>query len=271
MLLNDDQLQRDLFEVLGRMASSQADHDISPGTVTANLPRILGNYDLPQFLYKPDKKLQDRLKDFENWLEGAVTHEKPGELLEEIALLAFKNLKGWDSIKSFQSYTAQHDLVISGSNSSNWWLLIAYLHLPVNGRSVVVECKNTDNGITDEVFTRLCSLLHTKFGETCHLGVFLSRSGATGFPESDRANRSLRQRKLSDARASQVLFHAKTKKFVIVLDLPDIMLLGEEGALPRILEAKVRDLEDAAGLPLNFEDNWVEVDLPAHLQRWMNN
>jgi len=154
--------------------------------------------------------LDKRLDEYFEWCAGSRDDENAGELLEEIAYLLFQSLVGVGNIRSFQSYAPQHDLVVDGE-SKNWALLMQYLHLPKSGRSVVVECKNQDNSIDDQQFSRLCSLLQNKFQDLSHLGVFISRTPAAGFPKKEKRERSLR-----DARATQALFHAKTGKYVVV-------------------------------------------------------
>lgn len=103
--------------------------------------------------------------------------------------------------------------------------------------------------------------MQLQFEQSCGLGIFVSRMGATGFPE-DR-----RQIALREARATQILFHASTGKYIIVLDHDDILELGKDGALPQIIERKIRDIEEVSGLSDASISNlgWGEYDLPEHL------
>jgi len=239
----------------------------SAGRIKAELFTILPGWEYDEYLYTPDETLGTRIADYKQWRETR-TGEDPGELMEEIACLAFRCLKGWSSMKSFQSYGPQHDLVISGSSPA-WGLFMEYLHLPPTGRTILVEAKNQDDRVSDSQFSRLCSIVGTKYRETAHLGVFFTRNGASGFPTgADPDSSEVRQRSLKDARATQVIFHAATRKFVVVLEDGDLQRLTEVGALPRILEAKIRDVEDTAGLPPQFNENGTETDLPPHLSQY---
>ena len=172
-------------------------------------------------------------------------------------------------MKSFQSYGPQHDLVVSGSSPA-WNLFIQYLHLPLTGRTILVEAKNLTDSVSDSQFSRLCAIIHTKYRETVHLGVFFTRNGASGFPTRPNSeDPAVRQRSLQNARATQVIFHALSGKFVIVLEDEDLQQLVKQGALPRILEGKIRNVEDASGLPLRFDEDSKETDLPAHLSQYL--
>jgi hypothetical protein len=221
-----------------------------------------------EFFYVPDTRLIQRLDEYKTWVtqhdSGVKTHENAGYLMEEIAYLAFDCLHGHDrNIRAGQTEAAQHDLIVSGS-SLEWMLLMQVFHLPQSGRTLLIEAKNTDDPVDDQQMSRLCFIVENKFSTQCHLGIFFSRSGATSFPEEGQAQRSLR-----DARATQILFHALTKdKFVIVLDHTHIVRLGERGALPQIIEALIRDIEERLGQYINFDAEWNELlTLPSHLQK----
>src|SRR5688572_24221025 len=68
-----------------------------------------------EILYAPVQELKVRLKDYFDWRNGK-RKEDAGKLLEEIAYLLFKSLKGVGEIHSYQSYAAQHDLVVNGGS-----------------------------------------------------------------------------------------------------------------------------------------------------------
>lgn len=71
-----------------------------------------------------------------------------------------------------------------------------------------------------------------------------------------------------DAKATQVLFHAKTQKFVIVLDERDLLKLKNKGTLIRLIKEKIKDVELASGIRGDFDEDWDEMpDLPPHLRR----
>jgi hypothetical protein len=212
--------------------------------------------------YSPIPHLGERLQDYFAWREGKRI-EKPGELLEEIAFLLFKSLHGVQNVRSYTSFAAQHDLVVDGS-SQIWLSLMSYLHLPEEGRSIVVECKNEKTKITDQQFSRLCGILQNKFETTAHLGVFISRQKATGFPEGSKKKKTL-----SESRATQVIFHAKTKKFVIVVDEEDLKKIADGFSFPKLLEAKIREVEASYGTEISFNDTWEETILPNHLKKYV--
>lgn len=116
--------------------------------------------------------------------------------------------------KNYRSFASQHDLVISGSASA-WFFLMMCLHLPRDRRTIVVECKNLGTAakpvrVGDPEFRRLCAIGGGMFEGTAELGVFFARFGATGF----RGYGCSHGFSLEAARATQALFHAKTGKYV---------------------------------------------------------
>jgi len=219
---------------------------------------VLESQGWADLLTKQSPILNNRLKDYFDWCEEK-REENPGELLEEIAYLLFHCFVGVGNIRSFQSYAPQHDLVVDG-DSAAWLLLMNYLHLPTSGRTIVVECKNQKHPITDQQFSRLCSILQNKYQDTAHLGVFISRTPATGFPK-----KGLSRRSLSDSRATQALFHAKTNKYVVVIDHNDLLHINNGASFSKILEAKIREIEASTGISLDFDEEWKEILLPPHL------
>lgn len=268
MPLTETQARDQLILAFGEFLSASASQ---PGRVVDALPTTSDSWGFAESLYTPDTDLASRIAEYNQWIE-CHTGEDRGRLMEQIGLLAFRCLKGWQSIKSYQSYAPQHDLVISGSGGL-WFVLMACLHLPISGRTILVECKNLENTVSEAQLARVCSIVDCKFPNTCHLAVILSHSTASGFPARDSAGmqqrKPRRSRSLRDARATQVLFHAKTAKYVVVLDHHDIQALSEPGGLPRLLEAKVRDVEEVSGLPLEFDEDWKEIDLPPHLSQYL--
>jgi hypothetical protein len=244
------------------------DHpDLGAGWLVHNFSTLVHGYRIDDYLYEPDEALVSRIGEYNRWCQDQQG-EDPGQLMEEIAFLAFRCIRGWNAVKSYQSYAAQHDLVISGSDS-DWKALMEYLHLDWKYRTIVVEAKNLSEIIDDKQFSRLCGILQNIFKETCKLGVFFSRFGASGFPEENRKQQPSRQRSISNALATQIIFHAGTGKFVVVLEDRDIQNLVQPGALPRILEAKIRAVEEWTGLPIEFDGEWKEIDLPTHLLQHM--
>lgn len=64
----------------------------------------------------------------------------------------------------------------------------------------------------------------------------------------------------------QVLFHAKTGKAIVVLDVEDIFALDKPASFIQILISKIRELDYLSGLePLEPCEDPV-FDLPKHLK-----
>ena len=219
---------------------------------------------IASFLYDPDTRISEYLKRLQDYLALSSPtpkqRQEAGTLLEQIAFLAFQSLKGLSSIKSFSSAGPQFDLLISG-DSESWLVLYKLLYMKENSRDIVVEAKCTKEKVTDQQFARLCSLMEVSLFRTTGLGIFFTLKGATGFPDREQKNR---QRKLSDARLRQALFHARTGKSIIVFDSQDIFELDKPASLIQILTRKIRDIEHLSGLSIET-CNPYEVDLPKHL------
>lgn len=265
--------------LLDSILSVKAETGWNDGQIADALSEITSTFNYYENLYVPNEALTDKIDEYRQWCAKWIhandkkdkeairrLNQVAGTLMEELACLTFLCVSGLDSIKSYQSYAAQYDLIVSGSTQA-WMMLTKLLHLPDTSRSIVIEAKNTQDAVSDAQFSRLCSKIVSQFAELCYLGIFFTREGASGFPKPDD---STRQRSLRDSRATQVIFHAKTGKFVVVLDDADIERLAVKGALPRILEAKIRDVEEVSGLSLEFTEDWVEVDLPKHLVQLVN-
>ena len=218
---------------------------------------------LASYLYIADKRLSQYLKQLKDFTQlEHTTHkqrQEAGQLLEKIAFLAFQGLKGATNFKSFQSAGPQYDLLISG-DGLDWFYVCKLLYLAEHRRGIVIEAKATKTPLPDKQFARLCSIMELNLSSTVCLGVFFTLEGASGFPKKNDS----RQRKISDARLRQVLFHAKTQKFIVVLDKDDIFQLGENGTLIQILVRKIRDLCELSGLPTPAVEQLEEIDLPPH-------
>ncbi len=173
--------------------------------------------------------------------------------MEEIAYLTFRGLRGCTKALSYQSYADQLDLVVSGEKE--WVALQHYLGLK-DFPTIVVEGKNIDTPVDVQQFARLCSIVQNMFSTTCGLGVFFTRTGATGFPGLGKRVQSLRY-----ARATQAIFHARTNKFIVVLSDADFSKLTKIGGLPRLLKDKMQEVEDATGLDLPSPDIWEHMRL----------
>jgi hypothetical protein len=219
---------------------------------------------LASFLYKADNKLCECLDKLRKYTDlEKPTHkqtQEAGQLLEQIVLLLFKGLKGVQSIKSFQSAGPQYDLLISGDDIG-WKVVCKTLYLEWENRDIVIEAKATKSPLKENQFARLCSIMDDNL-RGAGLGIFVTLNGASGFPQKG----DQRQRKLSDCRLRQVIFHARTNKIIVVLDKEDLFHLTTNGTLIEILTRKIRDLSELSGLPTIPIEQFQEIDLPAHLK-----
>ena len=210
-------------------------------------------------LYVPNDRLKQKLQQYATPITGRsqADFRLKGELMEEIATLAFKCIKGCTYLKSYPSYAEQHDLVVGG-DTTLWELSSKTIFGKETNLTVVIEAKYLSKPVDSAQFTRLCYILQNKFTDTSCLGVFFSDKGATGMERS---------RSLHETKATQALFHAKTGKYVIVLDRDDILKLDQPGALIHILRAKIRNVEAGAEISWSQHANlqWTEVQLPPHL------
>lgn len=218
----------------------------------------------PEQLYQPDYRLKEKLKEFSEWYETGtkkpnISNKQLGERMEEISYLVFSCLKDVNSFKSFNSPDSQLDLVISIDRKS----FVVQKLLALQGDRIIVEAKNTQGRLGVKEFSRLCSILHYKYEAQSNLGIIFAPKGATGFPKQGQP----RQKKLSDARLIQALYHAKTQKYILVFDYQDIIRLGEPGSLFKIIEAKQHDVADVSGIDLYDENLDERDDLPPHLSR----
>ncbi|HEY9848443.1 MAG TPA: hypothetical protein V6D28_03220 [Leptolyngbyaceae cyanobacterium] len=69
-----------------------------------------------------------------------------------------------------------------------------------------------------------------------------------------------------NSKNGQALFHARTGKAIVVMDIEDIFQLDKPASLIQILIRKIRDIEHLSGLSIESCGNPIEVDLPKHLQ-----
>jgi hypothetical protein len=265
-----EQMQSDVLHGLRTL------HEIhGESAVRRILAEFMKNWRPAQDIYRPSPQLQSRISDYERWhlaVNGVphserykYTTENVGQLLEEITFLAFRSIVAETTIKAYESYSAQLDLVVS-STDFNWLTFFTFIGLDTSARTIVVEVKNTDGKVEDKQFGRFCGLLHMVFANSAQLGIIVSRNGATGFPVRGQKRRT---KGLTAAQATQILFYAKTNKVVVVLDDADIRRLGEPGMLPLLLEAKIRTIEEWTGLPTKLDETGKEMnDLPVHLKKY---
>jgi hypothetical protein len=183
-----------------------------------------------------------------------------GRLMEQVALLSFRCLEGAAVFKSYQSAGPQHDLLVSG-DGARWLALCRYLRIDESRRGVLIEAKATASKVEDRQFARLCAVIDTDLIKIVGLGVFLTLSGASGFPVGKQ-----RQRAVRDCRLRQILYHARRDVSIVVLDKEDLEAIAVNGSLPKILSRKIRDISELSGLPVAPSEPAMECDLPAHLR-----
>ncbi len=232
--------------------------------LSANSEKVseFADNDMADELYIPSKQLIDHINLYFN-----SESDTSGQLLEEIAALMVSCIKGFDKkrIKSFRSTNVQIDIEVSG-NSQSWYWVMEYLHLPKEGRTIIIEAKDINKSINNTNFVRLCWILEHKYSSTSHLGIFIAPKGASGFPTPTRKRTCL-----SEAFATQALFHARTKKFVIVLDDRNLKELATGANLLEIIEKKIQEIESGTGLYDNFLSPKIskkDSPLPPHIQKY---
>lgn len=227
------------------------------------------NYDVNDiyfaYYYTPNEKVVTQLiKEIELYVKKTkptqAESKQAGYKLEELAFAAFYGLKGCCSPKSFQSAGPQYDLLITGEGPL-WNVILSTLLPDANGATIVVEAKATKAPVSDQQFSRLCSIMETNMPKTSALGMFFTINGASGFPKVGKP----KQRTVGAARLRQLLFYARTSKPIVVLTIEDIRYLAQNGSLLRILKRKIRDIEELTGLPTEPE-NIDEVVLPKNLK-----
>jgi hypothetical protein len=94
--------------------------------------------------------------------------------------------------------------------------------------------------------------------------VIFSLRGATGFPASTSDEREIT---LRDARLRQAVFFLITEVPVIVFDMSDLKQLSTPGALPDLVERKVKELFMQSGqIASRATDHCpLEIDVPDYL------
>ena len=219
--------------------------------------------------YNPDPCITeylDRLKDFlEIDNPTKQLRRDAGYLLEKILVVAFKGLVGYSEIKSYRSGSCQLDLLISG-DGVQWQSICNQIHQTnESSRGIIVEAKAEKSRVTSAQFSRLCNILNITFCNTVGLGIFFTLEGASGFPMKG----GNRVTCFKDSRLCQLLFYAKTNKKIIVLDKNDILELDRSGSLIRIIISKVKEIEEASGLPTVSSEEPIDIDLPSYLKDLM--
>ena len=218
--------------------------------------------------YEPPKCLENYIAKLMTLADKAETvglakleQNEIGNLLESVAYAAFRGLAGASSVTNFTSATAQIDLLVKGDGQL-WDLVCGWLFAKSPG-SIVVECKATQEPVSDSQFARLCSLLDTNWAQTGFLGVFFSLKGATGFPEPGD---DVAKRKIGQACLRQVIYHAKSDKSVIVFDKKDIAALLKPGMLLDLMIRKIQEIEELRGRDVGPVEILDPKSLPPHLR-----
>lgn len=213
-------------------------------------------------------QIDPKLPSFLNHFQSLLSIQNPshqqlqerGKVLEQIACLVFSKLSGCTVVKSFQSAGPQYDLIVSG-NDLKWKFIVESLFIPFEKRDILIEAKAKNERLPDKDFARLCSIMEHNLTST-GLGIFLTLQGATGFPKNPQS----RQRGVKDCLLRQIIFHAKTGKYIIVLDQQDIFSLAQPGSLLLLLSRKIKELQELSGLPTQPIQNLNEIDLPDYLK-----
>jgi hypothetical protein len=194
----------------------------------------------------------------------AAERQAAGYLLEQIAFLTFRGIRGSEKPKSFQSAGPQYDLLCVG-HTEQWFKMCDILSMDRRQRKIVVEVKAIDSPVNDQQFARLCNLMDLNLFKSAGLGIFFTLNGASGFPKRGSA----KQRSVSDARLRQLLNHAKTGKSIVVFDQDDILQLNRNGSLLDLLIEKIEELSDVSGyptLPLDSLEAVRKSRLPMNLR-----
>jgi hypothetical protein len=251
---SEDELVAALMETLSNFTSISGELE-ERGYKAASL--------LSPYFYKPSAKLSELIIELKEYIKlknpSKVERENAGNLMEKIAFLSLSGLKGIIAIKSFQSVSAQYDLLVNGDEKS-WEQIFSTMKVKDLPKGILVEAKAYAKPIEDKHFSRLCNLIQLNLEKSIGIGIFFTINGATGFPKRN----GVRKRTISDCWFRQVLFYAKTNKPIIVLDSEDIFTLDKNGSLITLLERKIGEIEKLTGLPTESEQ-LIDVDLPAHL------
>lgn len=216
---------------------------------------------LDELYYVPPPRLPAVLAEISKLRSKANKTQKElarlGKLVECAAFLAFRALSPTPVLRSWTGPNFQIDVLVQG-NQADWEALFSHLNISASGRCMLVEAKGTGGQVDDPIFGRMCTLLTQNFGGQCGLGVFVTLSGAKGFRD---------RRKLGSARLRQIVFHASTRIPVVVFDFNDLLSLTKPGSLPRLLRAKIDDIQFLLGEPIDPGTCQQQNSLPEHLEQ----
>jgi len=221
------------------------------------------------YFYCPSKSLISVLNEFKNNLEilepNSEEYKIRGELLEKVAYKSFQCLSHANRFKSFQSSGGpQYDLVVY-SDKKGWKNVLnsLFVNNPDRNDTILIECKAKSSKVNDEIFSRLCCIMDHNI-MNAGIGIFFSLSGATGFPNAFGS----RQNKLGQCKLRQIIYFARTQKYIIVFDQQDIFSLDQPGSLYKLIREKIREIFLQEGITTTERlENFSELDnLPDHLR-----
>jgi hypothetical protein len=213
-------------------------------------------------LYSPSDALRDRIETYNSKYSKDVNKNSGpispnvGRIMEQIAYEVFQCLRDASTFKSIYTPDSQIDLVVTLAPAS-----ITRKILGIKGRKIVIECKNRKEAVDVKEFSRVVSILEYKYQKDSTLAIFFSRKGATGFPPPYKKIKVLKQ-----ALSIQMLYHARSGKYIVVFDHDDIQRLLEPGSLIKMILAKISEIEDTSGIKLEYDKDAFEVnEIPNYL------
>jgi hypothetical protein len=225
---------------------------------------------LYSMLYTPHARLGVLLGQLADYLKKPKPtprqQQRAGKIMERITCAAFSGLRGYNHVASYRSPGFQVDLLMNGTEL-HWRGLCSTLRIDKDRRGILVESKARASKVTDAQFSRLCALIHHNYPSSVSLGVLFSIKGATGFPKKQKTPTPQQKKRLlhlRESRMRQVMFRASTGIPVVVFDWADIQAINKVGALPRILEQKIMEIEALSSLPLTPGEH-ASCDLPPYL------
>jgi hypothetical protein len=212
-------------------------------------------------LYSPDPRLRDELEKLKLARDLGLSDQEKGKQMERVAGLVLRGAKWLERPRSFQSATAQYDLICSVDVVVGGFFAMA-LGLQTGFSSFIVEAKAESKPVANTDFLRLCSLVGTG-SEVVRLGIFFTICGGSGFPKpGGRA-----QKGLQDSRLSQLLFYYGNRRYVLVFDIADLEQLERPGSFVRFLKQKMEAVREGYGYYADpaLVSIGVDSELPKHL------
>lgn len=197
--------------------------------------------------YEPSEQLIQEIKEFRKlWNVCESPGANEGNKLERVVWLAFACLKGVRSVMSFKNSAGQYDLLTTPC-ATTWKHLSTFLDLPETAMStrnrIMVEAKARKSQVDQPQAWRLSALLSTSpVGKRAGLGIFVSMSGASGFPRPGKVQVSMK-----GARAVQQLTLAAIDVPIVVIEHRDLDQLMLPGGLPMLLRTKVMEATTQQG------------------------